>query len=146
MLALCSAVGEMNGSFGVAIRIGASSSMFNVESNKVIYALLTFSPAPDSMAREFLKALAKVSGIHYLGEWSFSFPQRSADPECDQVSPVLDGHRQSDPATWAGEVINFISTKFQMEERMEQLEPISNLASEMLTHLIIASMSFHVVI
>ena len=81
VLYLCSAVGEMNGSFGVAIRIGSS---FNVESNKVIKALLTFPPAPDSMAREFLKALAKVSGIHYLGEGSFSFPQRFTDPECEQ--------------------------------------------------------------
>jgi hypothetical protein len=53
-------------SFGVAIRIGASSSMFNVESTKVIHVLLTFSPASDLMAREFLKELQKVSGIHDL--------------------------------------------------------------------------------
>ena len=68
LLTLCSAVEERGESFGLAIRIGASSSMFNVESTKVIHALLTFSPAPDLMAGECLKELEKVSGIHYLGE------------------------------------------------------------------------------
>jgi hypothetical protein len=64
VLTLCSAVEERSESFGVAIRIGAFSSMFNVESNKVIHAVLTFSPAPD-LAREFLEELVSREGLGY---------------------------------------------------------------------------------
>ena len=68
VLALCTADQELGDSLGVAVRIGSSTSKFNVEANKVIHGILTFSPAPDSMAFEFLNELAKVSGMRYLGE------------------------------------------------------------------------------
>ena len=68
VLALCTAVQESGESLGVAVRIGSSSSKFNVEATKVICGILTFSPAPDSMATEFLNELSKVSGMRYLGE------------------------------------------------------------------------------
>ena len=66
--ALCTVVQESNESLGVAVKIGSSISKFNVEVTKVIHAILTFSPAPDSMEIEFLNELAKVSGMGYLGE------------------------------------------------------------------------------
>ena len=67
LLTLCTAIQESGDSSGVAVRIGSSVS-FNVEATKVIHGILTFSPAPDSMAVEFLNELAKVSGMEYLGE------------------------------------------------------------------------------
>jgi hypothetical protein len=49
---------------------------------------------------------------------------------------------QSDPATWAAAVIAFLSSNFATnEERLKELQPVSDLASEMLTHLLIASMA-----
>ena len=68
VLALCTTVQESGESLGVAVRIGSSTSRFNVEATKVIRGILTFSPAPDSMAVEFLNGLAKVSGMEFLGE------------------------------------------------------------------------------
>ena len=50
---------------------------------------------------------------------------------------------QCDPTTWATEVMNFLSTNFQMEARINELKPVTNLASEMLSHLLIASMALH---
>lgn len=93
VLALCTAVQESGESLGVAVRIGSSTSKFNVEATKVIHGILTFSPASDSLAIEFLNELAKVSGMEYLGEQSLSFTQGFADPEGEQslqlhVAPV----------------------------------------------------------
>jgi hypothetical protein len=70
LLTLCTTIEEAGESLGVAVRIGASR--FNIESTKVIHGILTFSPAPESMAIEFLNELAKVSGMEDLGEWSVS--------------------------------------------------------------------------
>ena len=39
--------------------------------------------------------------------------------------------------------MSFLSTKFTKEERSEVLKPFTNLASEMLSYLLIASMAFH---
>ena len=52
-------------------------------------------------------------------------------------------HLQSDPTTWGREVMNFLSTNFQMEARINKLKPVANLAtrSEVLSHLLIASMA-----
>jgi hypothetical protein len=66
---LCTAVQESGESLSVVVRIGRSiSSNSNVEAIELIRGILTFSPAPDSMAIEFLNELAKVSGMEYLGE------------------------------------------------------------------------------
>jgi hypothetical protein len=68
LISLCAAAQESNESFGLAIRIGLSNSKFNVEATKVMQSTLTFSPAPESMAVEFLVELGKVEGISSLGE------------------------------------------------------------------------------
>lgn len=71
LISLCTTAQESNESLGIAMRIGASTSKFNVEATKVIHSILTFSPAPNAVAVEFLNELEKVKDIAFLGEWSF---------------------------------------------------------------------------
>ena len=59
------------------------------------------------------------------------------------VAPITCRTFQSDPTAWATEVMNFLSTNFRMEARTNELKPVTNLASEMLSHLLIASMALH---
>ena len=80
VLALCNAVQESCESMGVAVRLHASTSTFNTEAIKVISSIVTYSPAPETMAIKFLNSLAKVSGMEYLGEYPL---QGFADPECE---------------------------------------------------------------
>jgi hypothetical protein len=61
------------------------------------------------------------------------------------VAPVSCRTCQFDPTTWATEVMNFLFTNFQMDARTDELKPFTNLASEMLSHLI-ASMALHLLI
>jgi len=88
LILLCTAAQEADQSFGPAMRIGTSHSKFNAEMTKVIHSILTFSPAPDSMAMEFLNELEKVSGISHLGEWPVSFLQGFTHPESKQSSQL----------------------------------------------------------
>ena len=58
------------------------------------------------------------------------------------VQPIVLRTSQSDPTTWATAIIAFLSNNFvTTEERLKELKPVSDLASEMLTHLLIASMA-----
>lgn len=70
LITLCTAAQQSDEPFGVAVRIGSSDSKFNPVTSKVIHSILTFSPAPDTMAVEFLNELRKVTGITTLGKWS----------------------------------------------------------------------------
>ncbi|KAJ3569579.1 hypothetical protein NP233_g4960 [Leucocoprinus birnbaumii] len=106
------------------MRIGASNSKFNIESTKVIHKILTFSPAPDAVAVEFLNELEKVKGITSL------------------VAPVRCRVSRLDSLTWAAAIIYLLSSKLTKEQGLQALEPLSNLATEMLTHLLIASKAF----
>ena len=73
LITLCTAVQQSDEPFGVAVRIGSSNSKFNaVATMKVIHSILTFSPAPDAVAVEFLHELSKVTGMASLGKY-FSF-------------------------------------------------------------------------
>ena len=74
LISLCTFAQECQESFGIAMRIGASNSKFNIETTKVIHSILTFSPAPDAVALEFLSELEKVKGIAFLGHWSLCVP------------------------------------------------------------------------
>ena len=74
LISLCTIAQECQESFGIAMRIGASNPKFNVEATKVIHSLLTFSPAPDTVAIEFLNELEKVKDIAFLGRWSLCVP------------------------------------------------------------------------
>ena len=70
LIALCDAAQGKDESFGIAVRNGASHSKFKIETTKVIRSVLTFSPASESVAVEFINELAKVPGISHLGKFS----------------------------------------------------------------------------
>ena len=68
LISLCSAAQESKESFGVvALRTGFADPKFTIEATKVIHSILTFSPAPDTVAVEFLNELEKIKGISALG-------------------------------------------------------------------------------
>ena len=49
---------------------------------------------------------------------------------------------QFDPTAWATEIMTFLSNNFVMkEERAKELQPVTDLASETFSHLIIVSMA-----
>jgi hypothetical protein len=68
LISLCTAAQESGESFGNAARVGSPNSDVSVEATKIIYSLLTFSPAPDKMAVDFLTELEEVKGISFLGK------------------------------------------------------------------------------
>jgi hypothetical protein len=77
LISLCTTAKESNESFGIAIRLGSSNSKFEFEATTVIHSILSFSPAPYTVAVEFLNELDKVNGISSLGKCSFTFLHRS---------------------------------------------------------------------
>jgi hypothetical protein len=56
------------------VRIGLSDLKFKAATTKVIHSILTFSPALDMVAVEFLNELSKVTGMGSLGKWSLCIP------------------------------------------------------------------------
>jgi len=120
LISLCNAAQQSEEPFGVVVRIGMSSSQFKAPTTKVIHCLLSFSPAPDTMAVEFLNELGKVPGIESL-----------VDPVLRRASPL-------DCATWAREVTDFLSANFTKDERSAQLQPVVDIATHMFSHLLIA--------
>ena len=62
------------------------------------------------------------------------------------VNPVSLRASPVDCATWAREVMDFLSAKFTKNQRSVELEPVVELANHMLSHLIIASTSLHLLI
>ena len=122
LIALCNAVQDSYQSSGIAVRIGASDSKLKVEASKNLHSILSFSPAPESVAVEFLNELAKVSGMSHL------------------VEPIVRRAFQFDPTTWATAVMTFLSNNFvTKEERAKKLQPVTNLATETFSRLIIAT-------
>ena len=142
LISLCTLAQECQESFGIAMRIGAPNSKFNIEATKVIHSILTFSPSPDTVAVEFLNELEKVKDIAFLGRWSLCVPAGFCWFWVWTVVPVRCRVSQLDCPTWATAVIDFLSNNFTKEERLREIEPLSNLATEMLTHLLIVSMTF----
>ena len=72
LISLCAVVQQSNESLGIAIRIGSTNPMFQFEASKVIHSILTYSPAPDTVAVEFLNELQKINGISLLGNAHFT--------------------------------------------------------------------------
>ena len=70
LITLCTAAQQLglDEAFGVAVRIGSSDSKVKAPTTKVIHSILTFSPAPDSVAVEFLNELSKVANMGSLGK------------------------------------------------------------------------------
>ena len=70
LLALCDAAQESDLSFGPATRLGATTATFDIPAAKVIHSLVTFSPASESVAIEFLNEFEKVPCLKHLGRFS----------------------------------------------------------------------------
>jgi hypothetical protein len=67
LLALCDAAQASDMDFGLARRLGTQSSTFDVPATRVIHSLVTFSPASETVAVEFLVEFQKVSALSHLG-------------------------------------------------------------------------------
>jgi hypothetical protein len=63
--------------------------------------------------------------------------------QCTAIHLRLDRVSQFDCETWAREVIHLLSVNFARDERLKILKPLTDRASEFLSHLLIASMLFH---
>ena len=74
LLELCDAAQQSGVEFGLATRLGSQDSIFKVSAAKVIQSIVTFSPAGECVAIEFMQQFQKVSIINNLG--SVSFPGR----------------------------------------------------------------------
>ena len=62
------------------------------------------------------------------------------------VQPVSLRASPVDCATWARQVMDFLSLEFTENQRSVELEPVADLASHMLSHLLIASTLLHLLI
>jgi len=67
LISLCDAAGKSRFSFGVATRLDTQDPTFNIEATKLISSIVTFSPAQESVAIEFLQKFQKIPGIRHLG-------------------------------------------------------------------------------
>ena len=101
LLALCDAAQETNMTFGLARGIGAQGSTFDFQAAKVIHSLVTFSPASESLAIEFLNEFQKVTALAHLGSISLFLEycpwlMESQSPWCYLVKLTLtftSGHK-----------------------------------------------------
>jgi len=71
LLKLCEVAQSSGISFGLATRLCTQSSTFNVDATRVIHSIVTFSPAQESVAIEFLFEFEKVSRIQHEGNVLF---------------------------------------------------------------------------
>jgi hypothetical protein len=69
LISLCDAAQNSDFSFGVTSRLTTQSSTFNLDAAKLIRSIVTFSPASESVAIEFLHEFQKVWGINHLGKF-----------------------------------------------------------------------------
>jgi len=76
LLVLCNAAEESDKSLGTAVRLGASDARFQFEVTKVIHSIVTFFPAADPVAVDFLKRLGGIKDISHLGRQSLCIPAR----------------------------------------------------------------------
>jgi len=60
LLSLCKAVQNSDFSFGVVSRSGAQSSTFQLDAAKLIYSIVEYSPASESVALQFLSQFQKI--------------------------------------------------------------------------------------
>ena len=142
LLALCDAaqLEETNMIFGMARRIGTQSSTFDLHAAKVIHSLVTFSPASESLAIEFLNEFQKVDALGHLGSISFLSEYLSL-LDGITVGLVLSGEADPNVPQWAQDAIEALRGLTQQQLSV-QLKPVVDLASEYLTHVLIAGWSY----
>jgi len=132
LLKLCELAQSSDIFLGLATRLGAQCSTFNLDAIRVIQSIVTFSPAQESVAIEFLFEFERVSHIKHEGnvllmsEWSFL-----ADGVL--VAAVLSGSTTLDAAGWANAIIASLATvvnTLTVRQRDIMFKPVLNLASE----------------
>jgi hypothetical protein len=144
LISLCDAVANSDLSLGVVTtRLGVQSSTFKLDAATLIKSIVTFSPASESVAIEFLFELQKVSGFGDLS----NVPLICGSPfsglmtllsllqscVCDLNLSLSSGLKRF----WRYSVI------FDEDVLKTGLQPVLDLATEYLNHLLIASMSLH---
>jgi hypothetical protein len=137
LLSLCDLAKTSEFSFGIVSRLHT----FNVEASRLIHGIVTFSPASESMAIEFLHEFEKVSYLKDLGNFSLvalifktnHFPV---------VRPVTRLESKLKPEEWAQEIFALLRNRETQTLKVE-LKPVTDLATEYLNHLLIASKSPH---
>ena len=138
LLALCDAAQETNMTFGLARGIGAQGSTFDLQAAKVIHSLVTFSPASESLAIEFLTEFQKVTALEHLGSTSL-FLEYLPLVDGVTVAQVLSGEADPDVHQWAQDVIEALRG---LTQRQLSMRPVVDLASEYLTHVLITGRSY----
>ena len=137
LISLCDAAHQSGFSFGIATRLGTQDSTFDVEATKVISSIVTFSPARESVAIEFLHQFQKIPEIRHLGNIPPT-PHRRSLADGALVESVITFQAQSEPSQWAEEVMKVFECPAQPVS--VDLKPILDLATEYLSHLLIAGL------
>ena len=75
LLSLCDLAKTSEFSFGMVSRLHTQTSTFKVEASKLIHGIVTFSPASESMAIQFLHEFEKISYLKDLGILPLATPQ-----------------------------------------------------------------------
>ena len=135
LLRLCDAAQQSGVEFGLATRFGTQDSIFNVSAAKVIQSIVTFSPAGECVAIEFMQQFQKVSAVNSLGSLSFISQYSLADGK--RVEPLLFGQSELNVHQWAQDVLKLLRP-LSPRKISESLKPVLDLATEYLSHLLIA--------
>ncbi|KAF8633762.1 hypothetical protein AX15_001268 [Amanita polypyramis BW_CC] len=105
-------------SLGIAKRYGVESSAYNVPAHKMLQALITYAPSPQTIAKEFLFELRKCENVLAV---------TLAEEVYNEVSTL--------PANeWAGMVLQ------ELQEFDGDLSKVMQLGSHYLSHLVIVCM------
>jgi hypothetical protein len=140
LISLCDAAQNSGFSFGAASRLGTQSSTFSVDAAKLIHSIVTFSPASESVAIEFLQEFQKASGMkHFLSVPLICKHSSLGWRYYRAVEPVVFLLSEFEPQQWAQEILGLRNC--ETNELDVELNPVRDLATEYLNHLLIASMS-----
>src|SRR5271170_5828550 len=128
LISLCEAAQKAGFSFGIATLLGTQDSTLNVDATKLISSIVTFSPAQESVAIEFLQKFQNIPGIRHLGKIPPT-PHRRSLADGAPVEPVITLQAELDPPQWAKEVLKvFVECT---EQRLSvDLEPVVGFATE----------------
>ena len=140
LLSLCDLAKISGFSFGIISRLYTQTSTLKVEASRLIRDIVTFSPASESMAIEFLYEFEKVSYLKDLGMPNVPLVTLIKTDHFPIVRPVRSLESKIQPEEWAREVFALLyNCETQLLE--VELKPVTDLATEYLNHLLIASKS-----
>jgi hypothetical protein len=146
ILALCEAAQqpEVVVPFGVVIQIGGprggQGTSYTFGALCLIQSIVLHSLARETVATEFLKEFHEVSCLKDIG----SVPLLSEfSPLADRVpvAPLLDAEAEADANQWADSVVKALHSLTE-DQISTELKPVLNLASDYLSHLILAGLCY----